>query len=183
MQRWLVGWRSWLVRNSVRYIHSNLDSGKARIKRRQKTTKNSDKKAWGKERTKSPPYILFLHTDSRTTVRCHCFKSAGGKNDTFRCSTSNASTAAIVVHGVWFMSYVVVHIVYNSSKERTSIQLVVSVSVGFTWSMGKKNRWRESKPKPYPSTSLSISSHLSLDHPLFEPLPFSSSASASASSR
>ena len=44
---------------------------------------------------------------------------------------SNAATA-IAMYGVWFMSYDMVYVAYNSSRGRTSIQSVVSVSVGFT---------------------------------------------------
>ena len=50
------------TRGIGQYVHSDLDSdsGKARIKRSQKTTKKNKVKK--REKTKSPPYILSLYT-------------------------------------------------------------------------------------------------------------------------
>ena len=76
---------------------------------------------------------------------------------------SNAA-AAIVMYGVWFMSYDMVYVAYNSSRGRTSIQSVVSVSVGFT-SVEERKNWREGiKLNPYPYQPLSPS------HPTFSHL-------------
>ena len=118
------------TRGIGQYVHSDLDSdsGKARIKRSQKTTKKKGKKKQGEEKPEekkkqrvrpiSYPYTQRVKGNSRGKemeksaaprrpfVRSHCFELAGGMNNAFRHSTSNASAAvAIAVYGVYRMSW------------------------------------------------------------------------------